>query len=211
MCLVVGWSWFYMKEVGQTNIDWGVVFHLEFYKWLSYAVFSPVLGMMLPESNLNIALGIGIVFVLWALFLFFRQVKYVENQSAWAVALLMFGGMLAITIYRGEAVLGISTYATRYICYGVCLMPSLYVVMVQDRLKWVRGIGYFYGAVCVGLIIFNFWGNRFMESVSANEESTKCIFDYYKMEERPKIYYCTGKYWKNIAPKLDKFEEVYLK
>ena len=48
-------------------------------------------------------------------------------------------------------------------------------------------------------------------SVEQNKYSTQCILKYYNLSERPKIYYCMGKYWKNIAPKLDAFEKVYLK
>ena len=209
--LLVGWTWFRIDDADMLDIKWGVILNLEFYKWLSYAIFAPVLAMMVPESELNVFLCIGGVFCIWLAYLFFRQVKSIEKQKAWALVFLLMGGMLAITIFRGEAVLGLNTYASRYIIYGTCLVPCFYVVMVQDENVMVRYIGHLYGVAMIVVVLMNFWGDKFIKFAEFARSSNQCILNYYKMQERPMIHYCMGKYWKNIAPKLDRFEEVYLK
>ena len=202
--------WINMRKGDDTLILWSKLFSKDFFYWLFYVLLSPCFGMVLPLDNPMLVLCVG-----WCLFfvvgyLFFKQIKKVDKQMVWALFLVICGGMIAIVLFRGSHVLQLTTYASRYIIYSLCLGPCLYVIFAQDDSKLVRCVGNILALVMLCCVGNNFFGNRLIDTYEINLINEKCIMDYYAFENRPLVHYCVGKYWGNIAPKLNAFEKVFL-
>ena len=202
--------WVNMRKGDETIIYWHKLFSVDFFYWLFYALFAPCFGMLLPKDNVMLVLVVGCVLFFFIGYLFFRQIKDENKQNVWALFLVICGGMSAIVLFRGAHVLELNTFASRYIMYGSCLSLIIYVLCAQDDKKQVRCIGNVLAIIMLLCMGYNFFGNRILVTYKANEISRNCIMRYYNLENRPLIYYCPGKYWGNIAPKLSKFEKVYL-
>lgn len=202
--------WVNMRKGDETVILWSKLFSVEFFYWLCYVLFAPCFGMLLPKDNMVLVLIVGFVLFFFVGCLFFRQIKDKNKQIVWALFLVICGGMSAIVLFRGTHVLELDTYASRYIVYGACVCPVIYALFAQDNNRKIRCIGNVLALVMLLCIGCNFFGNRILITYKANEISRECIMKYYNFPDRPLIYYCPGKYWGNISPKLSRFEKVYL-
>ncbi len=210
MLAIIVLFWVNMRKGDETVIYWHKLFSLEFFYWLFYVLLAPCFGMLLPKDNMVLVLVLGVVLFSLIGYLFFRQIKNKDKQNVWALFLVLCGGMCAIVLFRGVHVLEINSYASRYIVYGLCLCPVMYVLFAQDDKKWVRGVGDILFLIMLFCTCSNFLGNRIIDTYNINKFNKKCIMEYYNNDNRPVVYYCSGKYWGNIAPKLSRFEKVYL-
>jgi len=212
MAVVVVLFWYGMRKIDSTEIDWSSLIHLSFYERFSYALLSPMTGFLVDYTHHVFWLVLlGFVFVILA-WQFILQARQKERQGVWALLLIISSGMAAITLFRGDLVYAITDHAVRYVFYGMFFVPVMYAALSGSHMKVVHFCINLGAVIVLSLTIAYFvTHNRIDAALRRIDTGKECIEDYYHLKRRPLVWYCAGRYFHNIAPHLDLFEEVFLK
>lgn len=212
MVVVIALFWYGMREVDKTEIMWRSLIHLSFYERFSYALLSPMTGFLVNYTHhLFWIVFLAVIFavLLWQ---FIVQLKQKERQGIWALVILISSGMAAITLFRGDLVYALTDHAVRYTYYGLFFVPVVYAAISGGELKAVKIGVKVWGIIVLTLTIGYFvTHNRLEASIRRIVDGGECIQAYYEAKRRPLVWYCAGRYFHNIAPKLEHFERVFLK
>lgn len=212
MAVVVALFWYGMRQADKTEINWSSLGNLAFYERFSYALLAPMSGFLLNYTHqilwlILLAVAGGVL--MWQ---FLLQIRDKERQGVWALAVLICGGMAAITLFRGDLVYALTDHAVRYVFYGLFFVPVFYALLANDkRLSVQIGINAWVIIVLALNTAYFLTHNRLDAAVARINDGGKCIEMYYGAPQRPLVWYCAGRYFHNIAPKLEHFEKVFLK
>lgn len=212
MAVAIGVFWYGMRKSDTTEIMWGSLLNLSFYEQFSYALLSPMTGFLVNYMHQMFWLVFLAVIFAVLLWQFILQIRDKERQGIWALVLLLSSGMAAITLFRGDLVYALTDHAVRYAFYGIFFIPVFYAAIAGGEMRLVRIGAKAWGiAVLVLSLGYFFTHNRLDITLDRINDGGECIKAYYEAPRRPAVWYCAGRYFHNIAPKLEHFERVFLK
>lgn len=212
LVVVVAFFWYGMRKVDSTEIEWSSLIHMSFYERFSYALLSPMTGFLVNYTHhLFWIVFLAVIFavLLWQ---FILQARRQERQGIWALLLIISSGMAAITLFRGDLVYALTDHAVRYVFYGIFFIPVVYAALADNKVRVVN-IGVYTWAFVVLALTTGYFitHNRLDAAVKRITDGKECIETYYEAKRRPLVWYCAGRYFHNLAPRLDHFEKVFLK
>lgn len=212
MAVAIALFWYGMRKADTTVINWSSLGHLDFYEQFSYALLTPMTGFWADHVHTVFwLLFLAVVFavLLWQ---FILQIKEQQRQGIWALVILISSGMAAITLFRGELVYALTDHAVRYVFYGVFFIPVFYAAVSYSEVRGVKiGADVWAAVVLVLGLSYFMTHNRINAAIARITDGGECIKAYYEAPRRPHVWYCAGRYFHNLAPNLDHFEEVFLK
>ena len=109
-----------------------------YWLYLSYGLTGVLNGFRISAENTTFYYITGAILILWIAFLILRQIKTEKNHALIALSVMLLGGFAIITLLRQEHILAIHWHVSRHIVYAIFLIPVIYALGANDKLKSVH-------------------------------------------------------------------------
>lgn len=119
-------------------ITYRPLFTASYWLWLSYGLTGVLNGFRISYENASFYYITGAILALWTGFLLLRQIKTPKNHTIIALAVMLLASFGIITLLRQEHILAINWHTSRHIIYSIFLIPTVYALGANDKLKTVR-------------------------------------------------------------------------
>ncbi len=187
-----------------TVYSFKTIFTADYWHWLSYSLVGMWSGFWIAKENQIFYYITGTAMSLWLVILFFRQFKNPKHQPIWAIALLFFGGIALITLFRGQMMLNITGDASRHIIYAICLIPTVYALGAGDSSKWLRFLADIWLITVLLCTLSTYNTDKLHGNFFHWQSSDACLMEHLNLNMHKEDFTC-GRFWLDLHEPLSYF------